>query len=398
MIKRVGKSDSKSRTKARKFQYTKRSPAEVKARATAQSSFDSIWKSAVPSWKPGEGDHYVRFLPPTWDGADHYGYDIWIHRFVGPNQSSVLCPRRMLNKPCPICEAAELAEKEGEQDEAKALRPVKQVAVYMLDQDKKGAPEVTLWTMPSSVDRDVAKICTNSRSGEVIYIDDPFEGYNFSFSRQGTALNTRYIGFVIDRSSSPACESSEQLDKILDFIQENPIPDSAVFKTYDELRAVLEGDIDEEVDESVDEDDEDEDDEDSSPKKKSSSKKKRPVEDDDDEDEDEDEDGEDEDGDDEDEDEEPAPKKPVKKATTSKKRNVKDEDEDDDEDEDGDDEDEDEEPAPNKKAAKKKRPVEDEDDDDEDEDYEDEDDEDEDEEPAPKKPVKKATTSKKRRK
>src|SRR6202012_5512454 len=99
---------SKSRSS---FQYKPRTVDQIKGRANRKTSmFDSIFKPGFDSYRPKTGDNLFRYLPPTWDDSDHYGYTVHVHRNVGANNSTYLCLRKMLNKPCPVCEAAKEAK------------------------------------------------------------------------------------------------------------------------------------------------------------------------------------------------------------------------------------------------------------------------------------------------
>jgi hypothetical protein len=338
---------------SRKFVYREREASQVKARATGKNIYSGVFKPAVRVWKPSEGTHSIRFMPPTWPDADHYGIDIYMHRFVGPQQSTVLCPKRMFNKPCPICDASDAAEKEGEESDAKALRAARQVGAYIIDRDKKGRPEIELWLMPWTVDQEIAAICYSAKTGEVIYLDHPELGYDVNFTREGTRLNTRYRGFTVDRKSSLISDDSREFEALLEFVTENPIPDMFVVKKFDELKSLIDGTAEDEEDE----DDVYKDDEDERPAKEDpASRKRAPTSRRRDEDEDEDE----EDEEDGDRDEEPRSRKRSGYKDKRRTREYDDDDDDDDDDDQDDpyededeDEDEDDEPSRRRKDSRK---------------------------------------------
>lgn len=223
------------------FKYQERDSDAVRKRAEQKGGkFDSILKSGFDSWRPADGENAIRILPPTWDEHDHYGYDIWVHSYVGPDKSTYLCPQKMLNKPCPICKAQREAHNAGEEEDAKQLQATRRVAVWILDRDAD-RPTPVLWTMSWSQDRDIAALCQNKRTGKVLLIDHPNHGYDILFSRTGKGLNTRYVGLAVDREETAALEDEDELEKVLEYIQENPIPDTLNF--YDEayLANVIEG-------------------------------------------------------------------------------------------------------------------------------------------------------------
>ena len=79
-------------------------------------------------WEPGTGKHAMDIVP-YFIGAAHplvkkgkakpgdWGYvlQIFVHRNVGVNQDTYICPARTLGQPCPICEEGkkhDMGEKE----------------------------------------------------------------------------------------------------------------------------------------------------------------------------------------------------------------------------------------------------------------------------------------------
>ena len=240
------------------FEYKARTADQIKERANRKSgTFDSIFKPGIDPYKPKQGDNCFRYLPPTWDDADHYGYTIFVHNGIGQDNSTYLCPRKMLGKACPICEAARDAKDAGEADEEKALKAQERILSYVLDRDgddpEKPAPYSQSWTQ----DRDVSALCINNRTGEILYIDNPDSGYDVSFKKIGTGLKTKYSSWAIDRSPSPIHESQKIQDEILAHVTENPIPSILNFFDYDYLKAVLSGSV-EVPDKEADVDDADE--------------------------------------------------------------------------------------------------------------------------------------------
>jgi hypothetical protein len=182
-------------------------------------------------------------LPPTWDDADHYGYTIFVHNGIGQDNSTYLCPRKMLGKACPTCEAAKEAKDAGEADEEKALRVQERILSYVLDREgddpEKPLPYSQSWTQ----DRDVSALCVNNRTGAILYIDNPDSGYDVSFKKIGTGLKTKYSAWAIDRTPSPIHEDQKIQDEILAHITENPIPSILNFFDYDYLKKVLSGSV-----------------------------------------------------------------------------------------------------------------------------------------------------------
>ncbi len=340
-------------SKKSRFKYKKRDKKAVEKRAHQSGGlFDSILKSDFTSFNPKEGNYCLRILPPTWPDAEHYGLDVFVHYGVGSDNQSYVCLDKMLGETCPVCEERRKAEAEGDVDYAKMLTATKRVLVWVIDRANEDSGPL-LWSMPWTVDRDFSNLSIDKKTGEVFAIDDPEEGFDVDFTRQGKGLKTKYIGSQIARRESPLNDDPEIMDEWLAFIQDNPLTDTIQYFDYDHIAAVAKGRPKE------DEDDDDEDDDDEQPVKKRVAKKRAVVEDEDDDDEDdddeqpvkkrvakkravvEDEDGDDEDDDDDDEDDLPPRRKPR--------------DEDEDEDDEADDDDDDDEPPVRRRPSKRRK-------------------------------------------
>ena len=281
-------------TKARGFVYRPRTADQVKDRVSRKTSkFDSIFKSGFDTFRLKQGDNLFRYLPPTWDDADHYGYTIFVHYGIGPDNSSYLCPRKMLNKPCPVCESSKEAKDAGEAEEAKELQPTERIVSWVLDRDADDPERPMLFEQSWTQDRDVTSLCVNERTGEILMIDHPDKGYDVTVKRTGTGpKKTKYFGQSIARDDSPIHDSERVQDEILDFVKENPVPDTLNYYDYDYLQGVLSGTVaekDEVLDKDVDEEDAPvqkgakqryEKDEDETPPRKTKVTRKEEVEDD----------------------------------------------------------------------------------------------------------------------
>ena len=175
MVKKVG-SKNKDKKKKGGFKYKPRTVDSIKNRADQSGSrFDSPFQGSVDVWRPKVGDNTIRVLPPI-DGNDGWDYEIWVHKNVGPNNSTYLCPNKMKGKPCPICNAAKAAQDAGEQDEAAALIPKKNYVAWIIDRDDD-TPTPQLYMFGWQLDRDINSLCINKRSGKILQIDNPEEGY-----------------------------------------------------------------------------------------------------------------------------------------------------------------------------------------------------------------------------
>lgn len=238
-----------------KFKYTPRSEKSVKERAEQQGGrFDSMFKDAADVFRPKDGDSTFRILPPTWDNHDHYGYDIWTHGYVGADNSSYLCPSKMNKGKCPICDAAVEAKRAGEEEDAKKLNPTRRVVCWVINRDgDTDMPE--LFSMPWTLDRDIAALCQAKKTGKILLIDHPDDGYDVSFKRGKQGDYTKYYGIAIDREPTSIMDDEKDQEKILEFIAENPVPTMLKFYPADHLEKVISGQTGEK-DEDEDEEEE----------------------------------------------------------------------------------------------------------------------------------------------
>jgi hypothetical protein len=308
--------------KKRGFVYQERSESSVKKRAEQRGSvlFDPYLIEGLKVYKVKDGSNSIRVLPPTWEDAEHYGYDAYVHYGIGPDNRTYLCQKEMLGKKCPICKERVKALSDGHSDYAKALTPTRRVAVWVIDRKQESAGPM-LWMMPWSFDSELVNQSIDPDSGECLKIDHPKKGYDVVFSREGKGRNTNYTGVKIGRRARPITDDEELYDKWISFIQETPVNEVFAYHDYDYVKGIFEG---EDTSKSEDEDIEDDEDED---KRTPAVKRRRKVEEEDDEDEDEDE----EDDEDEDEEEEKLRRSKISAPRKKVRRKVEEDDDDDDE-------------------------------------------------------------------
>lgn len=232
---RRGGRDSE-RGSGRSYQYEGRSKADVDKRSSqGANEFDKYLVDAVKMFKPNDGDNTIRVLPPTWAKPKHYGLDIWVHYGVGPDRQTYLCLHKMKGEKCPICEERQLVADDGDEKAAKALEPKRRVLVYLIDRDneKEG---LQAWGMPWTVDRDLCKVSVDKKTGEVLPIDHPEEGFDVEFEKKGAKDRTEYLGIAVARR-----DSSLGNDKWLDAAMDLPLPETLVYFDYDHVAKAFGG-------------------------------------------------------------------------------------------------------------------------------------------------------------
>lgn len=362
-------------------------------------------------------------------GMLYFERTYFVHRNIGPSQSTYVCPAKTANKPCPICEEAQKlranADDKEEEDTAKQMFPKQRQLFNVIDlnEGKKG---VQLWDMSyhnfgKKLQVELEALDEDERDRKLFFTADAGYSLKVSFGEEsmgsGKFLTAETIKF---RPRKEQYDEEEILEQVAN------LDEALIILPYEELKDLLhtakEDDEEAEDDDESDEDSDDEDDEDEpAPKKKG---KKKPEPEDDDDGDSGDDDDSDEGDDSDDSEDEPAPKKKKKgvgfkdvdKAIKKKSKSDEDEEEEED-DEESDDEDDDEQETPKggkfrtasekdvkrakKNAAKKSKSDDDEDDDDDEEEEDsdsdddddpdlddfdsDDEDEEEEDEPAPKK-------------
>lgn len=226
---------------AKKFKYTRRSAKSVEARAhQGASSRDGFIKNEFKMFSPKAGDNVLRILPPTWENADHYGFDVYVNYGVGPDNAAYASLSKMLAQADPIAEERDRALSAGDEEYAKSLRPSKRVLFWVIDRTKEEEGPM-LWASPWTVDRDLSLLCRDKRTGEILYVDDPYDGYDIEFTKTGTGMTTKYEGLLISRRSSPLNADEAVQDKWLEYISENPLPETILYYDYDYIKRVFEG-------------------------------------------------------------------------------------------------------------------------------------------------------------
>ena len=297
----------------KKSSLAKRMQVSYESKESGNTSRKSVldWKKVdgeVTFFKPVEGKNRINIIPYVIKTKNHplvkkgefsvgdsdYVMDFFIHKSVGPTESSVLCLKSTFGKPCPVCELQAKLRKEGKEDEAKALKPSRRVAYNIEDTKEPGKLKV-FETSHYLFEKELIDEARDDEENGFVDFADPEEGKEVKFRASKTSqggyefLEFKSFGFE-DRDEKI---SSKLLKQAISFDEILTIP------TYEEVEKILYGAEDSEDD---DEDSEDE------PKKKSSKKSSKEDSDDDEEEEDSDDSG-DEENDDEEEEEEEKPSK-----------------------------------------------------------------------------------------
>jgi hypothetical protein len=233
-------------------------------------AFDALCKDEFRTFRAKEGSHTVRFFEGTWPDAEHWAHDTWIHNQIGPDNGRYFCLQKMLNQPCPLCDERRALQAAGETEAAKAIAAKRGACAWIINRDAEEDGPL-LWFYGQTVDKEFASRCRNRKTGALYDIIDPEEGNDFFFKVDGKGTNTKYSGFELDRDPTPLHEREKVMDRWLDFVEDNPVPDCFKFFDAEYLQNLITGS-------SAVKHTDDDDDEDEAPRKRRS----RSVDDDDD--------------------------------------------------------------------------------------------------------------------
>lgn len=228
----------------RSFNYQPRPKEALKERANMRGgNFDDIIKPQFKKFKVHDGKNLIRILPPTWDEARHYGYDIYVNYGIGADNQSYLSLSKMKNDKDPIAEAQRMAAKEGDEKLARELQPRQRILMWVIDRNGEDEGPL-LWAAPFTFDKALANVSFDEDTGEVIFIDDPEQGCDVRFYKEGTGLKTNYDASKMRlMKPSPIHQDEKLQDQWLEYVQQNPIPDCLQFYDYAHINNVFNGGV-----------------------------------------------------------------------------------------------------------------------------------------------------------
>jgi hypothetical protein len=201
------------------------------------STFDAMVKPDGPRYfKARNGDNTIRILPPTWEGARHYSFEVWIHNEIGPDNQSYLCLDKGLKQTCPLCEERYNAS----QADAEKLRPRPRNYIYLIDRYTEDAGPL-LWAISNTSDKEILSQSLIKRTQQSLPIAHLTNGYDIEFSREGAGIKTRYNGFRVLREASKASENPDRLEEWINYIDEHPIPDVLQYYPASHIKEVFHG-------------------------------------------------------------------------------------------------------------------------------------------------------------
>lgn len=228
--------------KDRSFQYQPRGKEKIKERANARGgNFDSFIKPQYKRYKIKDGKNRIRIMPPTWEKPDHYGYDVWVNYDIGVDNQSYLSLSKMKKERDPLDEARRSAQHEGDDELAKKLSPRQRIVMWIIDRAAEDeGPQI--FDAPFTLDKSFANLSIDPDTSEVVYIDDPKDGCDITFYKEGTGMLTKYDASKMRLGKTSFLnEDEDKENEWLAFIQENPVPECLQFYDYEHIAGAFQG-------------------------------------------------------------------------------------------------------------------------------------------------------------
>ena len=225
----------------KKFTFKEISSENIKNRGKGDNDWDSFVNVPDVKWfkvKDNNKDkgHCFRPLPPFWDGADHWGIDIYVHYGIGADNNAYLCLNKMKIGNCPICEEI---TKTTDQKYAHSIRVVPRVLQWLIDRDnEKDGP--MLWATPLQFDTTVCAVAVNRRTGSAKPVQNPDTGCDISFKTEGTKEHRKYLAQKCEDSSSLS-DDADKYNEWLEYVKKYPLPSILKYYDYDYIYKVLHG-------------------------------------------------------------------------------------------------------------------------------------------------------------
>lgn len=232
--------------KKKPFKYERRSEDSFQKQAEGGGgSWARVFKDQFKTFKCKEGDHRIRILPPTFEGAEHYALSMWVHSGVGPDRETFLCLNKMKQEPCPVCEEHRRAQREGGDEKyVYSLRPYERRLAWIINRAAESDGPI-LYDMPyAKMDKMICAVAKDQETGEVLWIDDPDNGYDIFFNRKGTTqTGTVYSGHAPARRASSISLDEDQQQAWLEYITEHPLDSVLNFYSYEHIQSVFSGSV-----------------------------------------------------------------------------------------------------------------------------------------------------------
>lgn len=180
--------------------------------------------------------------PKNKPGDPVYCLDINVHNNIGPMNDKIVCLSQY-GKPCPVCEESERRRAAGEDYDSR-IKPLKasRRTIYNVairdngDEEKKGIQVFEIAHF--FLEKKIAGISKNPRTGGIIVFSDPDEGKSISFTKRNPSKDTvEYSAHQFLDRPAPITDAelnaAYQLDQLINVLSYKEI-DEILYATPDE--------------------------------------------------------------------------------------------------------------------------------------------------------------------
>lgn len=181
------------------------------------------------------GKNRIRVLPP-WKKGEPFFREVFMHRDVGPTKAFLVCPKKTEGdheKKCPICKEADRMRAGGKKKAAYALNPKARYYMNMVDRDDEDAGVQVLAVGSTVAGKLIAWAEDPDDGGD---LTDVKHGNDVLLIKVGKGLKTSYDDTKIKEAKTPLGDNTKELLEGLVDLDKLANP-----KTYEEIKAVLEG-------------------------------------------------------------------------------------------------------------------------------------------------------------
>lgn len=221
----------------------------VRASKSSGDLYDRYLNPDVQRFKPKAGENCLRICPPSWGDGRDWALPVYVHYGIGPDNATYLCEAKM--KPGSKCVVCEARKKATDEDEADALRITYRPHCFVVDRDaEKTGPQV--WDVAGTLFKEINARSVDRKTGEVVLIDDPVNGYDIMFDREGTNMRTKYINVGLEREPTPLSDDERNFwaekdkngewefgGRWIEYLEDHPLPELLIFHPQDHIESVL---------------------------------------------------------------------------------------------------------------------------------------------------------------
>ena len=190
-------------------------------------------------FKPKEGNNFLFLLPPKVEQKKPW-IEIYMHYGVGVNNKSLVCPNKMENKPCPVCEKAGKIYAEGTKESkelAKKYWPGTSWYAGVIDlKDVHLLPQI--WRFGVTVKRELVDCFYDAEEPDKFIDYTNLEaGFKVVLKRIDKSTNENYIDYKATLGKAYSFDKPKEILKNLPDMSEY-----TVCLTYDEIKEIMSSD------------------------------------------------------------------------------------------------------------------------------------------------------------